>query len=259
MIMSLSSEYQNNLLHADDPPPAEYLAPTQRPEILIICEHAGLAIPKRLDRLGFSSDFDLSQQHIAWDIGGASLSRKIADQLGAGLIWQNYSRLVIDCNRRPLSPQSIREESDHVPIPGNIGLSAAEKQARVDEIFQPYDNLCRREMARPEIKLVVCIHSFTAEMDGFSRPWHMSFLYRNGGVYARQMASFILADDPDLIIGFNEPYQVDDQTDWFVIQHAEPKGVPQVLIEVRNDQLRKDVDIDQWAKRLSDACLKMLS
>ncbi|MDA1320046.1 MAG: N-formylglutamate amidohydrolase, partial [Proteobacteria bacterium] len=106
---------------------------------------------------------------------------------------------------------------------------------------------------------VVCIHSFTAEMDGFSRPWHMSFLYRNGGVYARQMAAFMLADDPDLIIGFNEPYQVDDQTDWFVIQHAEPKGVPQVLIEVRNDQLRKDVNIDLWAKRLSDACLKMLS
>lgn len=257
--MSSSLEHQNKLLRADDPPPAEYLAPTQRPEILIICEHAGLAIPKRLNRLGFPADFDLTQQHIAWDIGAARLSRTIADDLGAGLIWQNYSRMVIDCNRRPLSPQSIREESDHIPIPGNIGLSAAEKQARVDEIFQPYDQLCRREMARPEIRLVVCIHSFTPEMDGFSRPWHMSFLYRNGEAYARQMAAIIASDAPQLTIGFNEPYQVDDQTDWFVIQHAEPKAVPQVLIEVRNDQLRSDADIALWAKRLSEACLKMLA
>jgi len=257
--MSSRSEHQSTLLQADDPPAAEYLAPTQRPEILIICEHAGLAIPKRLGRLGFSPDFDLSQQHIAWDIGGASLSRKIADQLGAGLIWQNYSRLVIDCNRRPLSPQSIREESDHIPIPGNIGLSAAEKQARVDEIFQPYDQLCYREMARPDLRLVVCIHSFTPEMDGFLRPWHMSFLYRNGAAYARQMAAIIAAEEPQINIGFNEPYQVDDQTDWFVIQHAEPKGVPQVLIEVRNDQLRTEANSDAWAKRLSDACLSMLS
>jgi len=257
--MSTSSEHQKQLLSADDPPAAEYLAPTLRPEILLICEHAGLAIPKRLDRLGFSGDFDLSQQHIAWDIGAASLSRKIAEQLGAGLIWQNYSRLIIDCNRRPLSPQSIREESDHIPIPGNIGLSAEEKKAREDEIFQPYDALCRREMARPEIKFVASIHSFTPEMDGFARPWNISFLYRRGEVYARQMAAILSAKDPQLTIGFNEPYQVDDQTDWFVIQHAEPKGIAQVLIEVRNDQLRSDADIDHWAKYLSDACLEMIA
>jgi predicted N-formylglutamate amidohydrolase len=35
--------------------------------------------------------------------------------------------------------------------------------------------------------------------------------------------------------------------------------VPQVLIEVRNDQLRTEANSDAWAKRLSDACLSMLS
>jgi predicted N-formylglutamate amidohydrolase len=72
------------------------------------------------------------------------------------------------------------------------------------------------------------------------------------------MASFISASESELNIGFNEPYQVDELSDWFVIKYAEPKKIPQVLIEIRNDQLRDLSNIDEWAQRISKASIKML-
>ena len=52
-------------------------------------------------------------------------------RLGACLIAQTYSRLVIDCNRAPGHPQSVAQVSDGVTIPGNADLGAEETAARV--------------------------------------------------------------------------------------------------------------------------------
>ncbi len=48
----------------------------------------------------------------------ADLGRLLADALGATLIQQNYSRLVIDCNRPPDAATSIPDISEHTPISG---------------------------------------------------------------------------------------------------------------------------------------------
>ena len=88
------------------------------------------------------------ERHIAWDIGIAAVSRFVADALDATLIQQNYSRLVIDCNRTPGSETSIPEISELTPIPGNIGLSEAGKAARVREIFRPYHDRIEIELDR---------------------------------------------------------------------------------------------------------------
>ncbi|MGB2097938.1 MAG: N-formylglutamate amidohydrolase, partial [Candidatus Puniceispirillales bacterium] len=104
------------LLSSDEPPASEYLAPTTCPDILIICEHAGCIIPRSLNRLGLDPECALEKQHIAWDIGAKAVAMGMAEQLGAGFIWQNYSRLVIDCNRPPHSATSIPAISDHIPI-----------------------------------------------------------------------------------------------------------------------------------------------
>ena len=64
---------------------------------LLVADHAGNLIPRALGRLGLAAA-EL-QRHIGWDIGIAGLGRLLADALDATLIRQNYSRLVIDCNR----------------------------------------------------------------------------------------------------------------------------------------------------------------
>ncbi len=246
------------LLSKDDPPVVGCFTSTTRPEILIVCDHAGVAIPKKLGRLGLPDDLNLADQHIAVDIGAKQLALKVAQILGANLLWQNYSRLVVDCNRPPESSQSICLESDGIPIPGNHEISQDEIRERIEEIFLPYDNQCFQAVSNDDLKLIISMHSFTPTMQGFERPWNISFLFNKGEVYAKKMASFISACEPDLNIGFNEPYQVDKLSDWFVIKYAEPKKIPQVLIEVRNDHLRDRANIDECALRISEASIKML-
>ena len=76
-------------------------------------------------------------RHIAWDIGAGAVSTLLGDALDAIVIRQNYSRLVIDCNRTPGSETSIVELSELTTVPGNIGLRDDLIGARVREIFQP--------------------------------------------------------------------------------------------------------------------------
>ena len=104
--------------------------------LVIVADHAGNVFPRSLGRLGVSETE--SRRHIAWDIGIAGTCRRLADALGATLIQQNYSRLVIDCNRTPGSETSMPEVSEMTPVPGNVGLSEAHKAARAREIFRPY-------------------------------------------------------------------------------------------------------------------------
>jgi predicted N-formylglutamate amidohydrolase len=62
----------------------------------------------------------------------------IGKALNAVVVRQNYSRLVIDCNRTPGSGTSVLDLSELTRVPGNIGLSERHQLARVREIFRPY-------------------------------------------------------------------------------------------------------------------------
>ena len=56
----------------------------------------------------------------------------------------------------------------------------------------------------------------------------------------------------------NEPYQIDDESDWFVPQHGEASGLPHSLIEIRNDQIRDSQGRAAWAETLSTAINRYL-
>src|SRR5438477_2823128 len=103
-------------LHADEPPPVlEHNASVPSP-FLIACDHYGRLIPRALGDLGVS---DAAQQgHIGWDIGIAAVATLLSDALGAHLIAQPYSRLVIDCNRPLHVTSSIPIISEATRIPG---------------------------------------------------------------------------------------------------------------------------------------------
>ncbi len=137
-------------------------------------------------------------RHIAWDIGIAGLGRLLADALDATFIRQNYSRLVIDCNRPPGAPTSIAEISEHTPIPGNVGLSEANRRARAREIFWPYherieDELDRRRRAGLPAALI-SLHSFTPVFKGVARPWHAAVLYNRDPRLAHRLKALLNAE-----------------------------------------------------------------
>ena len=242
---------ETTLLGPGDPPPIDIVNRDAHVPLFLLCEHAGQAIPKKLNSLGLSQD-DINQ-HIGWDIGAESLARYVATALGSPLIIQRYSRLVIDCNRPPGSEGSIPAISDSVPIPGNVGLGQKDHNRRRQSIFDPMNDAITRMFQDHARRAVFSIHSFTPEFQGVLRPWDAGFLTRNDTNTARLLMDSIAAHDPSLTLGLNNPYQIDDASDWFIPRHAEARDMRHCLIEVRNDHLRDEAGIAHWGTLLAGA------
>lgn len=240
------------LLEPDEPDPVTLANESGGSVFFLTCEHAGRTFPRRLGRLGLSEAETL--RHIAWDIGIGAVGRELSQLLNAAVILQTYSRLVIDCNRDPNVPSSIPEISEDTEIPGNHGLTEADRPARVDAIFRPYHNaiaaaLDRRAAAdRPSV--LVALHSFTPLFKGVSRPWHVAVLFNRDPRLAHALAELLRAEG-DLMVGENEPYRVSDLTDYTVPVHGERRGLPHVEIEIRQDLITDAAGQREWAERLA--------
>lgn len=239
------------LLGPDDPAPVEVVNANSHAGIVLLCEHAGRAIPKALGDLGVSEEVITS--HRGWDIGAENLAREVADMLGAPLVLQRYSRLVIDCNRPPDGAEAIPEVSDHAKVPGNHTLTKGQRAMRIDEIFAPMDAELNRLFAHKPRSAAFSIHSFTPRLNGIDRPWHAGFLSRARADTARILMSDIARSRPDLTLAINEPYRIEAQGDWFIPAHAETRGLAHSLIEIRNDLIGDADGIRLWAGLLAQA------
>ncbi len=246
------NELIKTLLAAGEPRPVTVYNAAGTSPFLLVADHAGNLIPRLLGGLGLP-EAEL-QRHIAWDIGVAGLGRLLADALSATLIRQNYSRLVIDCNRPPQAASSIPEVSESTEIPGNVGLSEANKAARANEIFQPYHDRIEAELAERRASdratALISLHSFTPVFKGEARPWHAAVLYNRDPRFARRLMALLNAEK-EFTVGENVPYTVSDATDYTIPVHAERRGLHHVLIEIRQDLLADESGQRDWALRLA--------
>ncbi len=246
------------LLGADDPPPYRVLRAQGASPFVLIADHAGQAIPAGLDALGLpQAELD---RHIGWDIGIAEVTRRLSERLDAFAILQNYSRLVIDCNRPLLTPGSIVRISDGTEVPGNRALGEADAAARALEIFAPYHaritaELDRRSDAAPA-PILIAMHSFTPVLDGDARPWHAGVLYQRDPRLAHALLAALRAE-PGLDVGDNQPYAVSDATDFAIPVHGEQRGLLHVELEIRQDLIAEAHGQDQWAERLARILLAL--
>lgn len=247
----ITNQQVGSLISPDDPSPINWTNRSSTAAALLICEHAGFETPKALNHLGLSQR-EL-QSHIGWDIGAQKVAEAIAYRLNLPLIVQQYSRLLIDCNRPPGSAQSILEHSDGIAIPANHNLTQQAIESREREIFTPFDGAIKEGLTRYQRKWVFSIHSFTPEMSGIQRPWNAGFLSRSDPVTGEQLINHIRAAQPNLILAHNQPYSIDDESDWLIPKYAEPCGLKHSLIEIRNDQLTDDTGIALWAELLAGA------
>ena len=144
--------------------------------------------------------------------------------------------------------------SEDTPIPGNRGLDAAGRTARIEAVFRPYHDRIgaaldrRRALGQPT--MLVALHSFTPVYKGVSRPWHVGVLYNRDARLARPFLGLLRAEG-DLTVGDNEPYRVTDQTDYTVPVHGERRGLPYLEIEIRQDLIAEPSGQANWAERLA--------
>jgi predicted N-formylglutamate amidohydrolase len=237
-----------SLLAADEPYPVAISNAGRRSPFVIVADHAGKYLPRQLQMLGLQAAE--CESHIAWDIGAGAVACQIGEKLDAVVIRQNYSRLAIDCNRPPGSETSIVEFSELTTVPGNVGLSKTQVEARIREIFQPYHDriaseLDLRQQAGRQTALIA-VHSFTPVFKATARPWHVGVLYNRDPRLAKILMEF-LGREQGLVVGDNEPYSVTDESDYTLPVHGEQRDLPHVAIEIRQDLITDDAGQRRWA------------
>jgi predicted N-formylglutamate amidohydrolase len=223
-----------------------------RSRAVILCDHASAYIPRRLSDLGLGAKDRV--RHIAWDIGAAKVAEGLSRRLDAPLFLAGYSRLVIDCNRPLRVGDIFAERSEDTDIPGNIGITAKEKAERAAIFYWPYHDalhgFIEARVKAGHVPVLISTHSFTPIYRGVPRRWHIGVHYRLDTRLA-QLALQGLRRDPALIVGENEPYNVTLDEDYTIPVHAERRGLPYVLFEIRQDLISSDVGAEAWADRLA--------
>jgi predicted N-formylglutamate amidohydrolase len=242
------------LLVPGDPPPFSVHNEQGKAPLLLLCDHASKAVPEALGDLGMSPA-ELAR-HIGWDIGGLDAAIALAEALDAPLVASGYSRLVIDCNRWPGGEGSTPEISDGTTVPANKGLTKADVDARAEACFWPYHREVDRHLDRMtandgKVALLV-MHSFTPQMNGFERPWHVGVLWNDDARLPEPLLAE-LRRDPALVVGDNEPYSARASYEYTLNAHARTRKLPHCSLEVRQDLIATPDMARAWGRRLAPA------
>ena len=238
----------------EDPPPFETFNAGGGAPILLTCDHASPAIPKALSGLGLDENALL--RHIAWDIGAGEMVRALARKFDAPAILSGYSRLLIDCNRPVESSGAIVVEADGVFVPGNAAITPADRTARAEAFYWPYHQEIARHLQafldRGVVPVVLSIHSFTPVFEGFERPWEIGVLWDRDPRIAGPLME-ILRDQYGLVVGDNEPYAGRDNYGYTMEHHVVGAGLPQILLELRQDRIDTHHGIEAMLEILTPA------
>ena len=253
-----ASDASADLLTPQDPSPVAFACLDGAAPAVLICDHATRYLPRRLGDLGVDSS--ALARHIAWDIGAEPVTRSLARRLGAPAVMSHFSRLVIDPNRILSASGSMPLISDGLEVPGNRTLSAAQRQRRVSSLFKPYHagvvRLIEAQLARGVTPALIFVHSFTPMMAGVARPWEIGLLWDRDDRLTRPLLQALAAKG--IVVGDNEPYSGRATQDYSLHAHAESRGLPYALIEIRQDLIDRPQGVEHWAGLLEEALAPLL-
>lgn len=242
-----------SVVSADDEA-VEIVNPDGGGAFVLACEHASRLIPAEFAGLGL--DATARQSHIAWDPGALAVARTLSRRLDSPLVAARYSRLLYDCNRPPEAASAIPETSESYDIPGNRALSAEARAARAARFYRPFhDALAATLDRRPDhtpgrAPALVTIHSFTSVYDGIARDLDIGILHDEDS----RLADALLAATASApyTLRRNEPYGPRDGVTHSLRTHALPRGLANVMIEIRNDLLPDAAAQQAMAEWLSE-------
>ena len=147
--------------------------------IIFICDHASNHIPKKYQKLGVS-DSDLDS-HIAFDIGAKNFTINLAKELKQSYFLSNFSRLLIDPNRKEIDRELIPVSSFGVNIPKNLNISNDERKYRINFFYENYHknlkNFVKKKINEYNKVYLVSIHSFTKSSKNFDRGVEVGLLW----------------------------------------------------------------------------------
>ncbi|WP_017671303.1 N-formylglutamate amidohydrolase [Blastomonas sp. AAP53] len=217
--------------------------------ICIIADHASNHAPTGID-LGVPAH--VLAQHVAIDIGVASVSQQLCALLGCGAVLARVSRLVIDFNREEDAPGLVPATSDGIVIPGNAN---ADVEARLAAFYRPYHAAIERTLQALQRPFILSLHSFTSSLASRpdeQRPWDVGVLYNRDDRAAR--VAIPLLTDAGLVVGDQLPYS-GTLLNATMNRHAELPGRPYLGIEMRQDRVGDDEGAARMAAILAPVLL----
>lgn len=219
-----------------------------RSPLILVCEHACNHIPVGLNSLGLSDD--VQNSHVAWDPGAIEVANRLSVLLDARLVSSGISRLVYDCNRPPSSPDAMPVKSEVFDIPGNIGLSDADRADRVQRYYDPFRKALSDTIAGVEGPVLITIHSFTPVYMGQLRDTDIGVLHDSDA----RLADILLARagaHSDLLFERNQPYGPEDGVTHTLKEHGLGAGLLNVMLEIRSDLIATSRQQDEMAGMLA--------
>ena len=246
--------------------PNRVLRPNGSGRFVLLCDHSSNAIPGELDNLGLPNS-ELAR-HIAWDIGAAGVTEALSEILDSPAIFSGVSRLVLDCNRQLDAADLIPEVSDGTTIPGNLNLSPSARAGRIERWFHPYHdaveavlnaNQSRDQKERSSLRpIVLSVHSMTPCLrDGIPRPWQVALSSHQDRSLADPLLT-ALHRPGDIVVGDNQPYNLDPAVDFSIPFHAIRRGLPHIQVEFRQDEILDAASQQRWAQRFANALQELV-
>jgi predicted N-formylglutamate amidohydrolase len=242
---------------AVSPEPSEAFRQIGTPEpgdIVAVCDHASNHVPADID-LGIATE--LLEKHIAWDIGAAAVTERLATVHGIPGHLAAFSRLVCDVNREEAAPGLVPHASDGHAIPGNL-FDMDMREARIGRFFRPYHEGLAAWLGNARPALILSIHSFTPSLESApaDRPWEIGVLYNEDDRAAR--VAIPLFAEAGCIVGDNQPYsgKVLNAT---MNRHAEAHGRDYLGIELRQDLVGEAASQAKWADLIAEVSRKVVA
>jgi predicted N-formylglutamate amidohydrolase len=231
----------------------EEINPAGAARILLVCDHATNIVPDEVNGGSLGLPPEEMARHIAYDVGARGVTVELARLLDAPALLTRFSRLVIDPNRGEDDPTLVMRLYDGTIIPANRDLAPAEVRRRLVTYHRPYhaalDAALDRMSASGRTPVLVSIHSYTRQLRGRPpRPWQAGILWHHDGRIAVPLIARLRAEG--LCVGDNQPYsgQLEGDT---MSRHGTGRGLPHVLIELRQDLIAAAADQRLWAERLA--------
>jgi predicted N-formylglutamate amidohydrolase len=177
--------------------------------LVLSCEHASWTAPPGVE-LGVP--LDVLQSQAGWDHGAYEIAALLGEELGLTVHCGAFTRMFVDLNRGPDHPDVIPTNSYGAAVPGNVGLDAQLRQARLDQYHAPYWKAVRHDVQARLIDPGRCLHlsshSFDPGLDRAARGFDVGVLYDPAQDFESELAEALMFGlrGAGLSVRANQPY-----------------------------------------------------
>ena len=226
--------------------------------IIFICDHATNNIGKKYRNQFINTK--ILDSHVAYDIGAKNLTLCLTKKLKQSYIFSNFSRLLIDPNRKKSDKDSIVANIFDVPIPMNKNIGKKEKDSRLKYYYNIYHNKISKLITIKEKKyekiFLVSIHSFTKKSQTFDRGIEVGLLWNKNMNLLLHIQKRL--SNLGIHYGRNYPYS-GFHYNYTLDKHSKNGLIDNIAIEIRNDLINDLKGINKYTMLFSNIFKELIN